>query len=183
MPRATFQRRSKSTLALASSSETPRRSVAGAPSRAGQRRDARATVIEAVEVGEVLVADEFRPMQGHESVERAPTHMIQIEIPPSIRGRPLPRHHTHPSPLRRGEYTQVTPNRAFRPRWKRGMVCHLHEPWTSVILGGARNLRSDGIPVQHPTARRQDGSSTSRISWLGARSATARRAKHRFGPT
>jgi hypothetical protein len=55
-----------------------RRLARATPSPEKARRDARATVVQTVEVGEVLVAEQLLPVQGEETVEGVPSHVVEV---------------------------------------------------------------------------------------------------------
>ena len=44
------------------------------------RRNARATVVQTVEVGEVLVAEQLSLVHGKKAVEGVPTHVIEVGV-------------------------------------------------------------------------------------------------------
>jgi hypothetical protein len=81
------------------------------------RRDARTPVVHAVEVGEVLVAEQLFAMHSEEAVEGVPPHVIEVGMLAAIRIRLPPEHRKLLLvDLKTGVYSNGRLG-AFRPRF------------------------------------------------------------------
>src|SRR5215207_6915377 len=97
------------------------------------RGDARAPVVRAVEVGEVLVAEQLPPVQSEEAVEGVPPHVIEVGMLAAVRIRLPPEHLLSTS-------SSISDGSVLKPP--------THEDFSATLLERVMNLRENRIEMR-----------------------------------